>query len=265
MEFRQAVAETGPFGRRCLSILPCSPFPLPAHQTGRADFPHPAFRSGFNVTPSAEPSSHIQTGLAVPHAILVARPLANRRAFQPFHRRPESEAPSLYGRYPLPRYYGPLRHPMPPGLALTGFRLNSRPSHRASRVDAPLLCTHAIANTPVFLCGALIARFPQRRRPSLVWYQLGIHIALFEAYSAFTHIMACALADRLFSDLLHRRASPVAVAHYERSGCYRLERQLPGGLSSSHWSCAPFSRRTPKRTLDPRIFLPTATKADLSY
>jgi hypothetical protein len=38
VEFRQAVAETGPFGRRCLSILPCSPFPLPAHQTGRADF-----------------------------------------------------------------------------------------------------------------------------------------------------------------------------------------------------------------------------------
>ena len=46
MEFRQAVAETGPFGRRCLSILPCSPFPLPAHQTGRADFPHPAFGQG---------------------------------------------------------------------------------------------------------------------------------------------------------------------------------------------------------------------------
>ena len=29
MEFRQAVAETGPFGRRRPSILPCSPFPLP--------------------------------------------------------------------------------------------------------------------------------------------------------------------------------------------------------------------------------------------
>jgi hypothetical protein len=49
VKFRQAVAETGPFGRRCLSILPCSPFPLPAHQTGRADFPHPAFRSGFDA------------------------------------------------------------------------------------------------------------------------------------------------------------------------------------------------------------------------
>jgi hypothetical protein len=29
VEFRQAVAETGPFGRRCLSILPCSPFSTP--------------------------------------------------------------------------------------------------------------------------------------------------------------------------------------------------------------------------------------------
>ena len=29
MEFRQAVAETGPFGRRCLSILPCSRFHSP--------------------------------------------------------------------------------------------------------------------------------------------------------------------------------------------------------------------------------------------
>ena len=28
-----------------------------------------------------------------------------------------------------------------------------------------------------------------------------------------------------------------------------LVRQLPGGLSSSHWSCAPFSRRTRKHTL----------------
>jgi len=26
------------------AVLRSSPFPLPAHQTGRADFPHPAFR-----------------------------------------------------------------------------------------------------------------------------------------------------------------------------------------------------------------------------
>jgi hypothetical protein len=84
VEFRQAVAETGPFGRRCLSILPCSPFPLPAHQTGRADFPHPAFPSGFNVTPSAETSSHIQTGPAVPHAILVAEAIGQSQSVSAF-------------------------------------------------------------------------------------------------------------------------------------------------------------------------------------
>jgi len=31
-------------GRGGLSLLAIAPFPIPAHQTGRADFPHPAFR-----------------------------------------------------------------------------------------------------------------------------------------------------------------------------------------------------------------------------
>ena len=48
MEFRQAVAETGPLHRRP-SILPCSPFPLPAHQTGRADFPHQMWSTTFDA------------------------------------------------------------------------------------------------------------------------------------------------------------------------------------------------------------------------
>jgi hypothetical protein len=98
---------------------------------------------------------------------------------------------------------------MRPGLALAGLRLSLPAStHRASRVDPSLLCAHAIANTPVSLCGARIARFPRSRRPSLVSHQLGVHITLFEACSAFTHVMACALADRLFSDLLLRRLRP---------------------------------------------------------
>jgi len=29
-----------------------------------------------------------------------------------------------------------------------------------------------------------------------------------------------------------------------RSDCFRLEQQLPGGLSSSHWINVPFPRRT---------------------
>ncbi|MFZ0710510.1 MAG: hypothetical protein WAM53_10760, partial [Terrimicrobiaceae bacterium] len=57
-------------------------------------------------------------------------------------------------------------------------------------------------------CRALTVRFPQNPRPSLVSHQLGVHITVFEACSAFTHVLACALADRLFSDLLHRRLRP---------------------------------------------------------
>jgi hypothetical protein len=35
-------------------------------------------------------------------------------------------------------------------------------------------------------------------------------------------------------------ASPVEVAHYERSGCYRLERQLPGGYPPPTGVARPF-------------------------
>jgi len=37
------------------------------------------------------------------------------------------------------------------------------------------------------------------------------------------------------------------VAQDSHSGCFRLERQLPGGIPSSHWTNAPFSRRTANR------------------
>jgi hypothetical protein len=39
-------------------------------------------------------------------------------------------------------------------------------------------------------------------------------------------------------------ASCSAVTSSSRSGYFRLEQQLPGGLSSSHWKSAFFSRRT---------------------
>jgi len=45
---RTTIAVADPFGCRCLSSRSCIPFPLPAHQTGRADFPHPAFVQGVS-------------------------------------------------------------------------------------------------------------------------------------------------------------------------------------------------------------------------
>jgi hypothetical protein len=44
--FRLGLSVTGPFGRRCLTSLAMTSFPHPAHQTGRAVFPHPAFGQG---------------------------------------------------------------------------------------------------------------------------------------------------------------------------------------------------------------------------
>ena len=41
-----------PFGCRCPNVLHHAPFPPPAHQTGRADFPHPAFGQGFMRSPT---------------------------------------------------------------------------------------------------------------------------------------------------------------------------------------------------------------------
>ena len=42
-----AWSVAGPFGCPCPNILHHAPFPPPAHQTGRVDFPHPAFGQGL--------------------------------------------------------------------------------------------------------------------------------------------------------------------------------------------------------------------------
>ena len=59
--------------------------------------------------------------------------------------------------------------------------------------------------------------------------RVGFRITLFEACSAFTHVTACMLAKSPSSDPLHRRLQPLRYLH-DCSDCYRLERQLPGGV-----------------------------------
>ena len=49
-------------------------------------------------------------------------------------------------------------------------------------------------------------------------------------------------------------ASTRTVTGPSRSGCFRLERPLPGGIPSSHWTNAPFSRRTTQPRLTPILF-----------
>ena len=57
-------------------------------------------------------------------------------------------------------------------------------------------------------------------------------------------ILACVLVDPATAGPFPPEASCSAVASSSRSGYFRLEQQLPGGLSSSRWKSAFFPRRT---------------------
>jgi hypothetical protein len=50
--FRYSLSVAGPFVCRCLTSCTLRPFPLSAHQTGQADFPHPAFGQGLMLWPT---------------------------------------------------------------------------------------------------------------------------------------------------------------------------------------------------------------------
>jgi len=63
----------------------------------------------------------------------------------------------------------------------------------------------------------------------------------------FMFIRVCVLTDPTAAGPFGPEASTQAVTGPSRSGCFRLEHQLPGGISSSHWISAPFPRRTRKR------------------
>ena len=66
--------------------------------------------------------------------------------------------------------------------------------------------------------------------------RVGLHIVLFEACSAFTHVAARTLAPSPICDQLHRRLQPFRHLH-DCSGCFRLERS-PGG-ARTHWKAPP--------------------------
>ena len=69
---------------------------------------------------------------------------------------------------------------------------------------------------------------PSRWQPSAYIRRVGSRVIRFEAYSAFTHVAACVLAESLIRSF-SRSASTNVVTSVRRPKCYRLERPLPGG------------------------------------
>ena len=115
---RLNISVAASFVWRCLSGPAMTPFPHPAHRTGRADFPHPALGQDFTPLLSrAMPSAVSEHSCGVDRSRNLHGPssriasVLNQGPFPP---------PAVTR---LPRYYEPLRHPRAPGLSLTGFQL----------------------------------------------------------------------------------------------------------------------------------------------
>src|ERR1700675_2095348 len=114
----------------------------------------------------------------------------------------------------LPRYYEPLRHPRAPGLSLTGVRLVlsslTRPRFGASRVACAFL---VYVLPPLPRCSrwaysSLIS--PTHVSLPRKGCRGGLHIVLFEACSAFTHVAARTLALSPYIVTSYPKASDIS-------------------------------------------------------
>ena len=157
---------------------------------------------------------------------------ANLQAVGPFQELARSQAPFLGRHYPASSVLQACPPPQTTRPAPHGVSVES---HDLSSLGLPVLradssFTHAIATTPagpVELCRSGL----DQRRPSPSVGQVGSRIARFEDCSAFTHVMACVLADSLRS-LFQECFSP--------SRCLLEPLQvLPAGATSCRAGFAP--------------------------
>ncbi len=142
-----------------------------------------------------------------------------------------TEAPSLRRRYPA----SPVLRASPPPCAARpdprGLSVGvCYATGRASRVASiPLLHTcrrHYPGGT-----GRCSRRsLPDRWQPSPYSGRVGFRITRFEACAAFTRVAARVVAEPPWAALCRRSASADVVTSIVRPDCYRLERQLPGGI-----------------------------------
>ena len=129
-----------------------------------------------------------------------------------------------------PQSYGPLRHPAGPACPLRGSGWCVHTTDRASRV-ATVSPLHACRRHYPGGAGRCPRRsLPGRWQPSPRFCRVGFRIVRFEACSAFTRVAARMVTEPPKATLFHRSASGHVVASITRSDCYRLERQLPGGI-----------------------------------
>ena len=192
-------------------------------------------RTLFCVTPSA--TSEHNNG--------AARPVVNPHVLCCFLRLSLTEAPSLRRNYPASSV---LRTSPPPHTARPVSHELPVDPYRDHRwgfpccVWSPMRTCHR--HYPGRFDGACSLVYLHRLRPSLCNSQVGSCNCFFGACSAFTHVMACALAESP-SDPLHRKLRRLRCLR-RRFDCYRVER------TSSRAGIAPaVVQRLSRRTVSP--------------
>ena len=177
-----------PFGSVSRSSRPSTPFPLPAHRTGRADFPHPALGPGSFRRHARRLSL---TRLACRYSFRcsvwifsgVARLIANRLHSMLLRPRPGTRAPSLHRHYPASSV---LRAPPPPAPARCLMRLLATLATEVGFPCCPSFLADMLSPTtpakriePVVQFVRSVPAFPQSRqgRPSHRVFRgrLGVH------------------------------------------------------------------------------------------
>ena len=161
---------------------------------------------------------------------------------------PELRLLSSTGITRLQRYYEPLRHPIAPGLSVTGVRLVI-PDHAMGLPVLPALslcacCRYypgAATGGAALLIRPLISAFPDRVFGSA-------------CASTFSRLAQRSLALRPAHSRCHqfvarftRRLQPLRYLH-DCSGCFRLEHS-PGG-TCTHWKAPPYHGAHPKQSVN---------------
>ena len=153
----------------------------------------------------------------------MARLIVNPHVLRCFLRPSLTEAPSLHRSYPASSV---LRTSPPPHTARPVSRELPVDPYRDHRwgfpccVWSPMRTCHR--HYPGRSDGACSLVYLRQRRPSLCNSQVGSCDYFFGACSAFTHVMACTLAESP-SDPLHRRLRQLRCLRC-RFDCYRVER-----------------------------------------
>ena len=232
-------------GAGALSIKLVVPFPIPAHQTRRADFPHRAFRPASSSGPrsrfrdcftrrqSCLGNLRIRMGLKQAFANV---PL---RSF--FDSVPEVRALCSVGITRLQRSYGPVRLPVPAAIPSDGV---GTMLHRRGVSLCNAICLPGMpCSLPRWTKPLLVSVASRLVLPSPFPRRVGVHDFAFEACSSFTRVTACRVARPPYSGLCHE-ASTRPVTRPGRSLATMFTDNYMGG-AFPHWQTAPV-RRTRK-------------------